>query len=99
MSQVDANTQDLWLEVLTDGARFLEAGKIEEAALALGGLGPLCAPGAPKPSLDVAAQARELWQRCFRAEAQQRSQLVDELNHLASGQKARVYRFPAEPSR
>jgi hypothetical protein len=95
----DRAIQDAWLTILDDGARLLEAGQIEEAAQVLGGLGPLCTPGAPKPTEDVAAQARELLQRCYRAEAQQRAKLVDELNHLASGQKARAYRLPAEHPR
>lgn len=94
-----AAAQDAWLTILSDGARLLEAGQIEEAAQVLGGLGPLCAPGAPKPTEDVATQARELLQRCYQAEAQQRAKLVDELNQLASSQKARVYRAAAEPSR
>jgi hypothetical protein len=95
----NAVVQNAWLTILTDGNRLLEAGQIEEAALVLGGLGPLCAPGAPKPTEDVATQAREILQRCYRAEAKQRAVLVDELNHLASGQRARVYRMPAEHSR
>jgi hypothetical protein len=92
-------TQDAWLTILNDGARLLEAGQIEEAAQVLGGLGPLCAPGAPKPTESVASQARELLQRCYRAEAQQRAKVVDELNQLASGQKARAYRVSAEQAR
>jgi hypothetical protein len=94
-----AAVQEAWLTILTDGARLLEDGQIEEAALVLAGLGPLCAPGAPKPTEEVATQARELLRRCYQAEAQQRAKLVDELGHLASGQKARVYRAQIEPLR
>jgi len=95
MSQPTA-AQDAWVTILNDGAQLLEAGQIEEAAQVLGGLGPLCAPDAPKPTADVAAQAHQLLQRCYRAEAEQRAKLVDQLNHLASGQKARAYQSPAE---
>ena len=98
MSQAAA-APDAWLTILSDGARLLEAGQIEEAALVLGGLAALCEPGAPKPTEDVAVQARELLQRCYQAEAKARSRVVDELNHLASGQRARIYRISAEPSR
>ena len=77
----------------------LTAQHLEEAAQVLVGLGPLCAPGAPKPTEDVAAQARELLQRCYRAEAQQRAKVVEELNQLASGHRARAYRVPAEQAR
>ncbi len=91
--------QEDWLTILNEGVRLLEAGQIEEAAQVLGGLGPLCAPGAPKPTEDVAAQARELLQRCYRAEAQQRAKLVEELNQLASCQRARAYRPPTEQAR
>jgi hypothetical protein len=94
-----AATQDTWVTILNDGARLLEAGQIEEAAQVLGGLGPLCAPGAPKPSEDVATQARDLLRRCYQAEAKQRRKLVADLNHLAAGQKARVYRVRIEPLR
>jgi hypothetical protein len=92
-------TQDAWLRILNEGARLLETGQIEEAAQVLGGLGPLCTPGAPKPTESVASQARELLQRCYRAEAQQRAKVVEGLNQLASSQKARVYRLPAEQLR
>ena len=98
MTQVDA-VQEGWLTILNEGARLLEAGRVEEAAQVLGGLGPLCAPGAPKPTEAVASQARELLQRCYRAEAQQRSKVVEELNQLASGHRARAYRVPAEQAR
>lgn len=98
MNEVAA-TQDTWVAILADGARLLEAGQIDEAALVLGGLGPLCAPGAPKPTQDVATQARELLQRCYLAESKQRAKVVDELSHLASGQKAQAYRIVAERSR
>ena len=98
MSQADA-VQSEWLTILNEGARLLEAGQIEQAAQVLGGLGPLCAPGAPKPTEAVALRARELLQRCYRAEAQQRAKVVDELNQLASGQKARAYRVSAEQAR
>jgi hypothetical protein len=98
MNQADA-VRDDWLRILNEGARLLEAGQIEEAAQVLGGLGPLCAPGAPKPTEGVAAQARQLLQRCYRAEAQQRAKVVEELNQLASGQKARAYRVSAEQPR
>jgi hypothetical protein len=98
MKQADTVQED-WLTILNEGARLLEAGQIEEAAQVLGGLGPLCAPGAPKPTEAVALQARELLQRCYRAEAQQRAKVVDELNQLASGHRARAYRGPAEQAR
>ena len=98
MNRTDA-VQDDWLTILNEGARLLEAGQIEQAAQVLGGLGPLCAPGAPKPTEAVALQARELIQHCYRAEAQQRAKMVEELNQLASGHRARAYRVPAEQAR
>ncbi len=98
MSPVSASPYD-WLTILHEGTRLLEAGQIEEAAQVLGGLGPLCAPDAPKPTQGVASRARQLLQRCYRAEAQQRAKVVEELNQLASGQKARMYRHPAEQAR
>jgi len=86
---VDSN---LWLTTLAEGARLLEAGKAEEAAQALAGLNALCDPSAPPPSQDLVAQARTLVQRCYQAEAHLRHRIVEDLNRLASGKRAQVYR-------
>jgi hypothetical protein len=45
------------------------------------------------------AQARELLQRCFAAEASLRQRVVEELSRLASSQRAQVYRHPAQGPR
>jgi hypothetical protein len=90
---------DPWLTTLAEGARLLQAGKAEEAAQALAGLQALCAPSAPQPSQAVVAQARELLQRCFAAEASLRQRVVEDLNRFASGHRAQVYRHPAQGQR
>jgi hypothetical protein len=91
--------RDPWLTTLEEGARLLQAGKAEEAAQALAGLQALCASSAPQPSQAIVAQARELLQRCFAAEASLRQRVVDELNRFASGHRAQVYRHPAQGAR
>jgi hypothetical protein len=91
-------TSDPWLVTLEKGARLLQAGKAGEAAQALAGLQALCDPSAPRPSPEVVAQARELLQRCFAAEASLRQRVVEDLNRLASGRRAQVYRHsPQRP--
>ena len=90
---------DPWLTTLAEGARLLQAGKAEEAAQALAGLQALCSPSATQPSQAVVAQARELLQRCFAAEASLRQRVVDELNRFASGHRAQAYRHPAQGPR
>jgi hypothetical protein len=88
-------TSDPWLGTLAEGARLLEAGEAEHAAQVLLGLQGLCEISAPPPSPAVAAQARELLQRCYEAETRLRRRVVDEMNRLASGQRAQVYRGQA----
>ena len=90
---------DPWLTTLEEGTRLLQAGKAEEAAQALAGLQALCASSAPRPSPAVVAQARELLQRCFNAEASLRQRVVEDLNRLASSQRAQVYRHPTQAPR
>ena len=90
---------DPWLTTLAEGARLLQAGKAEEAAQVLAGLQALCVPSAPQPSQAVVAQARELLQRCFAAEASLRQRVVEDLNRLASGHRAQVYRHPVQGQR
>ena len=90
---------DPWLAILEEGTRLLQAGKAEEAAQALAGLQALCGPTAARPSPAVAAQARELLQRCLDAEASLRQRVVQGLNRLASSQRARVYRHPGQGPR
>jgi len=90
---------DPWLTTLAQGARLLQAGKAEEAAQVLAGLQDLCVPSAPRPSQAVVAQARELLQRCFAAEASLRQRVVEDLNRFGSGQRAQVYRRPAQAPR
>ena len=97
MSQ--ATTRDPWLTTLEEGARLLQAGRAEQAARVLAGLQGMCEPAAPQPSPAVVAQARELLQRCFEAEASLRGRVVAELNRLASGQRAKVYRAGAQGPR
>jgi hypothetical protein len=90
---------DPWLTTLAEGARLLQAGKAKEAAQTLAGLRALCAPSAPQPSQEVVAQARELLQRCFAAEASLRQRVVEDRSRLASSQRAQVYRHPAQVAR
>jgi hypothetical protein len=94
-----AAARDPWLTTLEEGARLLQAGRAEEAAQALAGLQALCASSAAQPSQAVVAQARELLQRCFAAEASLRQRVVEELSRLASSQRAQVYRHPAQGAR
>jgi hypothetical protein len=91
--------RDPWLVILEEGARLLQVGKAEEAARALAGLSALCAPTAPRPSPAVVAQARELLQHCCEAEASLRQRVVEDLNRLASGQRAQIYRHPTQGTR
>jgi hypothetical protein len=84
--------RDPWLTVLEEGTRLLQAGKAEQAAQVLAGLQALCDPAASRPSPAVAAQVRELLQRCSAAAADLRQHVVDDLSCLASGQRAQVYR-------
>jgi superfamily II DNA helicase RecQ len=84
---------DVWLTTLAEGARLLEAGQPEEASQTLTGLLALCDLSAPRPSQIVVAQARQLLERCYQAEACLRSQVTEDLNRLASGQRAQVYRI------
>ena len=91
--------RDPWLTTLAEGARLLQAGKAEEAAQVLTGLQALCAVSAPRPSPAIVAQARELLQRCFDAEARLRQRVVEDLSRLASGQRAQVYRHPTQGPR
>jgi hypothetical protein len=88
-----------WLTTLAEGARLLQAGKAKEAAQVLAGLPTLCEPSAPPPSPAIVAQARELLQRCFNAEASLRQRVVEDLNRLASSQRAQVYRHPTQAPR
>jgi hypothetical protein len=81
------------LTTLAEGARLLEAGQAEEASQTLTGLLALCDLSAPPPSQIVVAQARQLLQRCYQAEARLRSQVTEDLSRLASGQRAQVYRI------
>jgi hypothetical protein len=90
---------DPWLTTLEEGARLLQAGKAEEAAQVLAGLQALCVLSAPQPAQAIVAQARELLQRCFAAEASLRQRVVGDLNRLASGHRAQVYRHPAQGHR
>ena len=90
---------DPWLTTLAEGARLLQAGKAKEAAQTLAGLQALCAPSAARPAPAVVAQARELLQRCFAAEASLRQRVVEDLNRLASGHRAQVCRHPAQGQR
>jgi hypothetical protein len=90
---------DPWLTTLEEGARLLQAGKAEQAAQVLASLQALCVPSARQPSQAVVAQARELLQRCFAAEANLRQRVVEDLNRLATGQRAQVYRRPAQAPR
>lgn len=92
-------TSDPWLTTLAEGARLLQAGKAKEAAQVLAGLQALCALSAPRPSPAIVAQARELLQRCFNAEASLRQRVVEDLNRLASIQRAQVYRRPTQGPR
>jgi hypothetical protein len=91
--------RDLWLNTLAEGARLLEAGKAQEAAQVLTGLNALCDPSAPRPSQELAAQARELLERCYQAEASLRRSVVESLSRLASGQRAQAYRVRGQGSR
>jgi hypothetical protein len=88
-----------WLTTLAEGTRLLQAGKAEEAAQTLAGLQDLCVPSAPQPSPAIVAQARELLDRCFAAETSLRQRVVEDLNRLASGQRAQVYSHPAQGQR
>ena len=90
---------DPWLTTLEEGARLLQAGKAEQAAQALASLQALCVPSARQPSQAVVAQARELIQRCLAAEASLRQRVVEDLNRLATGQRAQIYRHPAQAPR
>ena len=90
---------DPWLIRLEEGARLLLAGKAEDAAQVLVGLDALCVPSAPQPSQQVVAQARELLQRCFAAEANLRQRVVEDLNRLAAGKRAQIYRHPVQGPR
>jgi len=90
---------DPWLTTLAEGARLLQAGKAEEAAQALAGLQAMCALSAPQPSQADVAQARELLQRCFAAEASLRQRVVGDMNRLASSRRAQVYRHLAKGPR
>ncbi|MGB8296580.1 MAG: hypothetical protein WCG85_14225 [Polyangia bacterium] len=92
-------TRDPWLTTLEEGARLLQAGKPQEAAQALAGLQALCAASAPQPAPEVVVQARELLQRCFSSEAGLRQRVLEDMNRLASSQRARVYRHPAQGTR
>ena len=96
---IQGTSRDPWLSTLAEGARLLEAGKAEQAAQVLAGLQGLCELSAPRPSQAVAAQARELLQRCFGAEASLRRRVVEDLNRFASGQKAQIYRIRAQGPR
>jgi hypothetical protein len=84
--------RDPWLTILEEGAQLLQAGKAEEAAQTLAGLQALFDPTASRPSPALAAQARDLLQRCSAAAADLRQHSVQDLSRLASGQRARVYR-------
>jgi len=90
---------DPWLTTLEEGARLLQAGKAEQAAQALASLQALCVPSARQPSQAVVAQARELLQRCFAAEASLRQRVVGDMNRLASSRRAQVYRHLAKGPR
>jgi hypothetical protein len=92
-------TRDPWLTILEEGAQLLQAGNAEQAAQALAGLRVLCDPTALRPCPAVVAQARDLLQRCFAAEASLRQQVVEDLNRLASGQRTQAYRHPAQGPR
>jgi hypothetical protein len=92
-------TLDPWLTTLEEGARLLRAGRAKDAAQVLAGLQALCALSAPQPSPAIVAKARELLQRCFDAEASLRQRVVEDLNRLASGQRAQVYRHPTQGPR
>jgi hypothetical protein len=83
---------DAWLSTLEEGARLLEAGQAEHAAQVLMGLQALCKLSAPRPSPEVAARARDLLQRCFAAGSSLRLRVVEDLNRIATGQRAQVYR-------
>jgi hypothetical protein len=84
---------DVWLTTLAEGARLLEAGQPEEASQTLTGLLALCDLSAPRPSQIVVAQARQLLEHCYQAEARLRSQVTQDMSRLASGQRAQVYRI------
>jgi hypothetical protein len=84
--------RDPWLTILEEGAQLLQAGKAEKAAQTLAGLRALCDPTAPRPSPALAAQTRDLLQRCSAAAADLRQHSVEDLSRLASGQRAQVYR-------
>ena len=92
-------TRDPWITTLEEAARLLQAGKAEEAAQVLAGLQALCDPSAPRPAPTIVAQARELLQRCFNAEASLRQRVVEDLNRLATSQRAQVYRHPTQGPR
>jgi hypothetical protein len=85
-------SSDPWLSTLKEGARLLEAGEAEHAAQVLLGLQALCELSAPQPRPEVAAQARELLQRCLAAGSRLRLRVVEDLNRFATGQRAQVYR-------
>jgi hypothetical protein len=99
MSEPSGADRDRWVNTLAEGARLLEEGKAEEAAQTLAGLDALCDPYAPRPSQELATQARELLERCYVAEASLRRSVVESLTRLASGQRAQAYRVHGQGSR
>lgn len=91
--------RDVWLTALEAGARLLEAGKVEEAGEAITGLLALCDLSSPRPSPTIVTEIRQLLQRCYEAEARLRRQATEDLNRLATGQRAQVYRLRDQGSR
>jgi hypothetical protein len=98
-TRVSPTDRDVWLTALEAGARLLEAGKAEEAGEAITGLLALCDLSAPRPSPTMVTEIRQLLQRCYEAEARLRRQATEDLNRLATGQRAQVYRLHDQGSR